>query len=145
MALPTNDPGPLGPRPAERLADDRREPPTRRLAQQELSEVVRRAVENLNERQRIAVLLNKFEEMSYADIAKVMGLSTKAVKSLLSRARTNLRAALGQIYSWTAVRLNHLRTDAGPIFINRGMQSWQTECRSTIGNEKLSRSGWRGR
>lgn len=94
VALPTNDSGSLGPRPAERLAYDHREPPTRRLAQQELSEVVRRAVESLNERQRIAVLLNKFEEMSYADIAKVMGLSTKAVKSLLSRARTNLRAAL---------------------------------------------------
>src|SRR5262249_30849310 len=94
LALPTSDSGPLGPRPAERLAYDRRDPPSRRLAQQELSEVVRRAVENLNERQRIAVILNKFEEMNYADIAKVMNLTTKAVKSLLSRARTNLRTAL---------------------------------------------------
>ena len=32
--------------------------------------------------------------MNYAEIAEVMGLTTKAVKSLLSRARTNLRAAL---------------------------------------------------
>jgi RNA polymerase sigma-70 factor, ECF subfamily len=48
----------------------------------------------LNERQRLAVVLNKFEEMNYADIADVMGLSTKAVKSLLSRARSRLREVL---------------------------------------------------
>jgi RNA polymerase sigma-70 factor (ECF subfamily) len=42
----------------------------------------------------VAVVLNKFEDMNYADIAEVMGLSTKAVKSLLSRARANLRQAL---------------------------------------------------
>src|SRR5947209_2650678 len=94
VPLPVSDSGPLGPRPAEQLAFDHREQPTRRLAQRELAEVVRRAVENLNERQRIAVVLNKFEDMNYADIAKVMRLSTKAVKSLLSRARTNLRIAL---------------------------------------------------
>ena len=42
----------------------------------------------------MAVLLNKFEEMNYAEIAEIMDLTTKGVKSLLSRARTNLRAAL---------------------------------------------------
>ena len=42
----------------------------------------------------MAVVLNKFEDMNYAEIAEVMNLSTKAVKSLLSRARTNLRVAL---------------------------------------------------
>ncbi len=40
------------------------------------------------------MVLNKFEDMNYAEIAEVMGLTTKAVKSLLSRARMNLRAAL---------------------------------------------------
>ena len=43
-----------------------------------------------------AVVLNKFEDMNYAEIAEVMGLTTKAVKSLLSRARENLRLALKQ-------------------------------------------------
>jgi RNA polymerase sigma-70 factor (ECF subfamily) len=42
----------------------------------------------------MAVVLNKFEDMNYAEIAEVMGLTTKAIKSLLSRARMNLRAAL---------------------------------------------------
>ena len=47
----------------------------------------------------MAVVLNKFEDMNYAEIAEVMGLTTKAVKSLLSRARANLREALaGYIY-----------------------------------------------
>ena len=61
-----------------------------------MANIVREAVENLNERQRVAVVLNKFEEMNYAEIAEVMGLSTKAVKSLLSRARMNLRVVLQQ-------------------------------------------------
>ena len=40
------------------------------------------------------MVLNKFEDMNYAEIAEVMGLTTKGVKSLLSRARENLRVAL---------------------------------------------------
>src|SRR5262249_31050357 len=94
LQLNTRDSGPLGPRPAERLVHDSGQVPTKRLQQQEMAEVVRKAVEGLNERQRMAVILNKFEEMNYADIARVMDLSTKAVKSLLTRARSNLRAAL---------------------------------------------------
>ena len=42
----------------------------------------------------MAVVLNKFEDMNYAEIAEVMEMTTKAVKSLLSRARENLRQAL---------------------------------------------------
>ena len=68
--------------------------PARQLDKSELRDVVRTALSGLNERQRIAVVLNKFEDMSYAEIAEVMELSTKAVKSLLSRARENLRLAL---------------------------------------------------
>lgn len=68
--------------------------PTRLADNAELAEVVRLAIEGLNERQRMALLLCKFEHMSYADIAATMGLSVQAVKSLLSRARENLRALL---------------------------------------------------
>jgi RNA polymerase sigma-70 factor (ECF subfamily) len=60
----------------------------------ELSEVVRDALEVLSEDQKIAVLLNKFEDMSYADIAGVMGRSPTAIKSLLARARNELRERL---------------------------------------------------
>ena len=60
----------------------------------ELSEVVREALDVLGEDQKMAVLLNKFEDMSYAEIAEVMGRSPAAVKSLLARARNELREQL---------------------------------------------------
>ena len=69
--------------------------PTRQVAKAELAEVVRAAVDSLNERQRMALLLARFEHMSYAEIGETMELSVQAVKSLLSRARENLRILLG--------------------------------------------------
>ena len=94
VPLDLRDSGPLGPRPAEQLVQDRADPPARCVQQQELAARIRQALDGLNERQRVAVVLNKFEDMNYAEIAEVMGLTVKAVKSLLSRARENLRAAL---------------------------------------------------
>jgi RNA polymerase sigma-70 factor, ECF subfamily len=94
VPLNVHDSGPLGPRPAEQLVHDRGGGPTHRLQQEELAAIIRQALEGLNERQRVAVVLNKFEDMNYAEVAEVMGLTTKAVKSLLSRARENLRVAL---------------------------------------------------
>ena len=94
VLLDVHDSGPLGPRPAEHLVHDPGKQPAQRIVQQELAALVQQALAGLNERQRTAVVLNKFEEMSYEEIAAVMNLSTKAVKSLLSRARGNLRQAL---------------------------------------------------
>ena len=68
--------------------------PTRQLDKAELCAAVQQAVGSLSERQRMAVLLAKFEHMNYADIGVVMDMSPQAVKSLLSRARGNLRKAL---------------------------------------------------
>jgi RNA polymerase sigma-70 factor, ECF subfamily len=70
--------------------------PTRQVFKRETCEIVQSAVDTLNERQRMAVLLHKFEGMSYEDIAAAMELSTEAVKSLLARARENLRGQLEQ-------------------------------------------------
>jgi RNA polymerase sigma-70 factor (ECF subfamily) len=94
IPLNLRDSGPLGPRPAEQLVHDRGRQPPQAMQQQELAAVVRKALETLNERQRVAVVLNKFEDMSYEEIALIMGLTTKGVKSLLCRARENLRLAL---------------------------------------------------
>jgi RNA polymerase sigma-70 factor (ECF subfamily) len=94
VPLPAQESGPLGPRPAERLVADAGPAPSQQLAHQELSAVIRQALNGLNERQRLAVVLNKFEDLNYAEIAEIMGLTTKAVKSLLSRARCRLRDAL---------------------------------------------------
>jgi RNA polymerase sigma-70 factor (ECF subfamily) len=68
--------------------------PARQLDKAEARDIVRLALGALNDRQRLAVLLNKFEDMSYADIAETMELTPQAIKSLLSRARVNLREVL---------------------------------------------------
>jgi RNA polymerase sigma-70 factor (ECF subfamily) len=72
--------------------------PTRALDKAEAAEVVRLAVESLNPRQRMALLLSKFEGMSYQDIAASMDMSVQATKSLLSRARENLRLILSPYF-----------------------------------------------
>lgn len=94
VPLPAQDSGPLGPRPQEQLVQDLSMTPGTGMQQKEMAGLIRQALEELNDRQRLAVVLNKFEEMNYAEIAEVMGLTTKAVKSLLSRARSRLREAL---------------------------------------------------
>ena len=81
-------------RPAEERALSREGTPSAQLRKVELSDVVREALEVLGEDQKMAVLLNKFEDMSYSEIADVMGRSEAAVKSLLARARTHLREQL---------------------------------------------------
>lgn len=68
--------------------------PTRRVDKIELKQMVKLAIESLGERQRMAVLLHKFEGMSYIDIAEIMDMTPQGVKSLLCRARINLRDAL---------------------------------------------------
>ena len=55
-------------------------------------------MESLNERQRMALLLSKFEGMSYEEIANSMELSVSAIKSLLSRARVNLKDILAPYF-----------------------------------------------
>ena len=95
VQLKTSESGPLGTRPAEKLlAEKSALMPTRQLDKRELQEHVREAMETLNERQQMALLLHKFEDMSYADIGDAMEMSPQAVKSLLSRARETLRTRL---------------------------------------------------
>jgi len=68
--------------------------PARQLDKAEMRDIVRLSLATLSERQRMAVLLNKFENMSYADIADTMEMTPQAVKSLLMRARVNLKEVL---------------------------------------------------
>jgi len=99
VPLSVHESGPLGPRPQEQMVHDPGTGPMQRVQKEGLVERIRQALDTLNERQKMAVVLNKFEDMNYAEIAEVMGSTTKAVKSLLSRARANLRAALsGYVY-----------------------------------------------
>jgi RNA polymerase sigma-70 factor (ECF subfamily) len=76
------------------VPDSRSEAPGRRIARSELQTRVRDAVRQLPEKQQLAVVLSKYEGLSYADIARTLGCSTMAVKSLLARARENLKDRL---------------------------------------------------
>jgi RNA polymerase sigma-70 factor (ECF subfamily) len=60
-------------------------------------EEVRRAVAALPDKQRAAVLMHKYEEMEYSQIAKVLSCSESAVKSLLFRAYETLRLRLAHM------------------------------------------------
>jgi RNA polymerase sigma-70 factor, ECF subfamily len=68
--------------------------PTRQADTTELQAAVQRALAGLNDNQRMAVLLAKFEQCSCEEIAAAMNLSVPAVKSLLFRARDQLRGLL---------------------------------------------------
>jgi RNA polymerase sigma-70 factor (ECF subfamily) len=60
-------------------------------------EEIRRAIAALPQKQRAAVLMHKYEEMEYSQIAKVLSCSESAVKSLLFRAYETLRARLAHM------------------------------------------------
>lgn len=66
----------------------------KRLVDEVKLQEVRDAIAQLPEKQRAAVLMHKYEEMEYSQIAKVLSLSESAVKSLLFRAYENLRMRL---------------------------------------------------
>ena len=68
--------------------------PARQADRSELRDVVQEAIARLGDTQRMALLLAKFEHCSYEEIAAAMGLTVPAVKSLLFRARDQLRTAL---------------------------------------------------
>ena len=73
--------------------------PDERMRQMELREAVRAALDALPTNQRMAVLLARYEELSYTEIAETLGLSLEAVKSLLFRAKENLQHSLAKFAS----------------------------------------------
>src|SRR5580700_5282532 len=78
--------------PAERTAHE----PDQALLEEELQSAIQEAINNLPESQRMAIILRRYEEMPYEEIAKVMRTTVPAVKSILFRARTELRERLAK-------------------------------------------------
>lgn len=76
------------------LKDERQRTPGEQLLQNEQSLLIRKAIAALPENQRVAVLLRRYEQFSYEEISQIMNVSPKAVKSLLNRAKENLREQL---------------------------------------------------
>jgi RNA polymerase sigma-70 factor, ECF subfamily len=70
--------------------------PDASLLENELQQAIENAITQLPETQRMALILRRYEDLSYEDIAEVLDLSVPAVKSLLFRARTELRGRLSK-------------------------------------------------
>jgi RNA polymerase sigma-70 factor (ECF subfamily) len=70
--------------------------PDARLQREDLQQAVRAALDALPENQRLAVLLSRYQEMSYEEIAETMGISLEAVKSVIFRAKENLKLSLAR-------------------------------------------------
>lgn len=68
--------------------------PAELMEQKERQSIVREAINSLPENQRAAVILNRYEELSYEEIAHCLNLSVSAVKSLLHRAKESLKVKL---------------------------------------------------
>ena len=67
------------------------------LMTQETVLMIKKAIDVLPENQRMAVILRRYENFSYEEIARTMDLSMEAVKSLLSRAKENLKVSLAHV------------------------------------------------
>jgi RNA polymerase sigma-70 factor (ECF subfamily) len=65
----------------------------------ELQRKIEEAILSLPESQRMALILRRYEDLSYEQIAEILDLSVPAVKSLLFRARTELRKQLSKYLS----------------------------------------------
>jgi RNA polymerase sigma-70 factor (ECF subfamily) len=78
------------------IADEHARAPDALLLEQELQRAVEAAIAQLPEAQRMAVVLRRYHELSYEQIAEVLDHSVPAVKSLLFRARTELRNHLNR-------------------------------------------------
>ena len=76
------------------LPDEAARAPDASLLETELQQAIERAITQLPESQRMALVLRRYEEMSYEQIAEILDLSVPAVKSVLFRARTELRERL---------------------------------------------------
>lgn len=70
--------------------------PDQALLDRELELAIDSAILSLPEKQRMAVILRRYENKSYEEIAEVLSLSVPAVKSVLFRARSEMRAALSR-------------------------------------------------
>lgn len=76
------------------VADSPTKSPAAETLQSELQAAVDNAINSLPEKQRMAVILRRYENMPYEQIAEVLNLSVSAVKSQLFRARAELRTLL---------------------------------------------------
>ncbi len=76
------------------FVDEQAAAPSEEMLDAELQEAIDAAIASLPETQRLAIVLRRYEGMPYEEIAGVLKTSVPAVKSILFRARAELKARL---------------------------------------------------
>jgi RNA polymerase sigma-70 factor (ECF subfamily) len=97
--------------PVRQFEDTKGFSPPDTLLQGELEEKVEEAIVSLPENQRTALLLCRQDELSYEEIAEVLGVSVSATKSLIHRGRETLKQRLKPYLrtgSWRAEKPSQL-------------------------------------
>jgi RNA polymerase sigma-70 factor (ECF subfamily) len=87
-----------GGNPLERMATEEAQE-GEAMDAEDRARVVREAIQELPEQQRMALILSRYEDKSYEDVAVILGTTVAAVKILTSRARTTLRDILERFFS----------------------------------------------
>ncbi len=116
------------------IPDTRYAEPHAGLERAELAGQVGDAIAQLPDKQRIAIILNKYEGLCYEEIAAVLDCSTMAVKSLLSRARTNLKDRLVRYLSGGPARAGAITNDDA-----ESAGAKEITCRNPSSERNLSR------
>ena len=88
------------------IADWNGESPGDSLEIARLEERIKKALEALPERQRMAVILQKYEGHSYEEIGRLMNCSKEAVDSLIQRAKITLKQELIDLISTDGIQIN---------------------------------------
>ena len=78
----------------DEMRDDRQKTPSAQMLDAEKMAAIQTAIDALPEQQRMAIILRRYEEMPYEEMAVVLKQTVPGVKSLLFRARTVLRESL---------------------------------------------------
>ena len=80
------------------IEDQRNLLPDDNIEHKEKSRILHKAISSLSANQRISFILNKYEDLSYKEIAEIMNTSVSAVESLIHRAKLNLQKKLFNYY-----------------------------------------------
>lgn len=83
---------------ANEISENRGDQPDQKITDQQRSDLLHKAIDQLPEKQRIAFTLNKYEDLPYQQIAEVMEISLASVESLIHRAKKNLQKELLDCY-----------------------------------------------
>ena len=78
----------------QQFEDENVKAPDTAILDAEMQDAIERAIQELPEPQRVAIVLRRYQDVSYEEIGEVLDLTVPAVKSLLFRARTDLREKL---------------------------------------------------